>query len=61
MVRHKRLTNTAMKLMKLNLEIQVKHSSLTNKKYIIVHHDNAKPRAAKQTPQKIKELKWEIL
>ena len=34
---------------------------LINRKGVILHHDNARPHAAKVTQEKIRELNWELL
>lgn len=48
-------------LIKLDAKIQEKRPILANRKDILFLHDNARPHVAKQTLQKLKELKWEIL
>ncbi|CAK9820034.1 Histone-lysine N-methyltransferase SETMAR [Anthophora quadrimaculata] len=48
-------------LTKLSEKIQEKRPVLANRKGVILHHDNARPHVSRQTLQKLKELKWEIL
>lgn len=46
---------------KLNDSIKQKRSELTNRKSVVLHHDNAKPHASLVTRQKLLQLGWDVL
>ena len=49
------------KLMRLKQAIKKKRPELINKKGIVFHHDNPRPRISLVTRQKLRELGWEVL
>ena len=48
-------------LHQLKAALDEKRPELVNRKHIIFHHDNAKPRVSLVTRQKLLQLGWEFL
>ena len=46
---------------KLNNAVEEKRPELTNRKGVVFHHDDARPRASLVTRQKLLELGWDVL
>jgi histone-lysine N-methyltransferase SETMAR len=46
---------------RVNECLKEKRPNLVNRKGVVFHQDNARPRVSKMTQQKIKEINWEIL
>ena len=48
-------------LTKLNDAVEKKRPELTNRKDVVFHYDNARPRTSLVTRQKLSELGWDVL
>ena len=48
-------------LMQLKQAIEKKRPELINRKGVVFHHDNARPHISSVTPEKLRELGWEVL
>ncbi|GFV48376.1 histone-lysine N-methyltransferase SETMAR [Trichonephila clavipes] len=48
-------------LTKLNIAVEEKRPALINRKGVVFHHDNARPRTSLVTQQKLLELGWDVL